>query len=122
MSLDILSTTRIIVKEQVNDWTEAITIASQPLLQEQIIEQGYVQAMIDSVNELGPYIVIAPEIAIAHARPNNDVHQVGLSLLKLNQHVAFCDRITTHLSFCIECHRQSFTLICITKFSNRTGR
>ncbi|MQH70553.1 PTS sugar transporter subunit IIA, partial [Pseudomonas aeruginosa] len=31
MSLDILSTTRIIVKEQVNDWTEAITIASQPL-------------------------------------------------------------------------------------------
>ena len=62
MSLDILSTTRIIVKEQVNDWTEAITIASQPLLQEQIIEQGYVQAMIDSVN-----------------------------LLKLNQHVAFCD-------------------------------
>lgn len=34
---------------------------------------------------------IAPEIAIAHARPNNDVHQVGLSLLKLNQHVAFCD-------------------------------
>lgn len=60
MSLDILSTTRIIVKEQVNDWTEAITIASQPLLQEQIIEQGYVQAMIDSVNELGPYIVIAP--------------------------------------------------------------
>lgn len=123
MSLDILSTTRIIVKEQVNDWTEAITIASQPLLQEQIIEQGYVQAMIDSVNELGPYIVIAPEIAIAHARPNNDVHQVGLSLLKLNQHVAFCDRRSLRIShFCIECHRQSFTLICITKFSNRTGR
>ena len=47
--------------------------------------------MIESVNELGPYIVIAPEIAIAHARPNNNVHQVGLSLLKLNQHVAFCD-------------------------------
>ncbi|ATY55996.1 TPA: PTS sugar transporter subunit IIA [Staphylococcus argenteus] len=91
MALDILSTKRIIVKEQVNNWNEAITIASQPLLQEQVIEQGYVEAMIESVNELGPYIVIAPEIAIAHARPNNNVHQVGLSLLKLNQHVAFCD-------------------------------
>ncbi len=69
MSLDILSTTRIIVKEQVNDWTEAITIASQPLLQEQIIEQGYVQAMIDSVNKLVDLVfVIAPEIAIAHAQ------------------------------------------------------
>lgn len=91
MALDILSTKRIIVKEQVNNWNEAITIASQPLLQEQVIEQGYVEAMIESVNELGPYIVIAPEIAIAHARPNNNVQQVGLSLLKLNQHVAFCD-------------------------------
>lgn len=91
MTLDILSTKRIIVKEQVNNWNEAITIASQPLLQEQVIEQSYVEAMIESVNELGPYIVIAPEIAIAHARPNNNVHQVGLSLLKLNQHVAFCD-------------------------------
>ena len=89
MALDILTTTRIIVKEQVNSWHEAITVASQPLLQEQVIEQGYVEAMIESVNELGPYIVIAPEIAIA--RPNNNVHQVGLSLLKLNQHVAFCD-------------------------------
>ncbi len=68
MSLDILSTTRIIVKEQVNDWTEAITIASRPFYGKgKTIEQGYVQAMIDSVNELGPYIVIAPEIAIAHA-------------------------------------------------------
>lgn len=91
MALDILTTTRIIVKEQVNSWHEAITVASQPLLQEQVIEQGYVEAMIESVNELGPYIVITPEIAIAHARPNNNVHQVGLSLLKLNQHVAFCD-------------------------------
>ena len=83
MALDILTTTRIIVKEQVNSWHEAITVASQPLLQEQVIEQGYVEAMIESVNELGPYIVIAPEIAIAHARPNNNVHQVGLSLLKV---------------------------------------
>ncbi|MFG6128711.1 PTS sugar transporter subunit IIA, partial [Staphylococcus aureus] len=53
-----------------------MTVASQPLLQEQVIEQCYVEAMIESVNELGPYIVIAPEIAIAHARPNNNVHQV----------------------------------------------
>ena len=63
MALDILTTTRIIVKEQVNSWHEAI-LASQPLLQEQVIEQGYVEAMIESVNELGPYIVIAPEIAM----------------------------------------------------------
>ncbi|WP_460909760.1 PTS sugar transporter subunit IIA, partial [Staphylococcus aureus] len=91
MALDILTTTRIIVKEQVNSWHEAITVASQHLLQEQVIEQGYVEAMIESVKEVRPYIVIAPEIAIAHTRPNNNVNHVGISQLKLNQHVAFCD-------------------------------
>ena len=37
--------------------------------------------MIESVHEFGPYIVIAPEIAIAHARPDHNVNEVGLSLL-----------------------------------------
>ncbi len=65
MSLDILSDNTHHRKRTSKSLHEkAITIASQPLLQEQIIEQGYVQAMIDSVNELGPYIVIAPEIAL----------------------------------------------------------
>ena len=35
--------------------------------------------------------MIAPEIAIAHARPNNNVKKIGLSLLKLNQHINFSE-------------------------------
>lgn len=91
MALDILTKDHIIVKDTVRNWMDAIKTAAKPLLEHQIIEQSYVDAMINSVHELGPYIVIAPEIAIAHARPNHDVHQVGLSLLKLNEQVQFCD-------------------------------
>ncbi|RIO58204.1 PTS sugar transporter subunit IIA, partial [Mammaliicoccus sciuri] len=68
-----------------------ITIAATPLLTQDYFESSYVTAMIDSVKELGPYIVIAPEIAIAHARPNDDVKHIGLSLLKLNQHINFSE-------------------------------
>lgn len=91
MSLDILTKDKVQVQDSVTDWSQAITEASKPLLDQDYIEEGYVDAMIDSVKEFGPYIVIAPEIAIAHARPENNVKKVGLSLLKLNQSVNFAE-------------------------------
>lgn len=91
MSLEILSTDKVQILDQVATWEQAITIAANPLLTQDYFEPSYVTAMIDSVKELGPYIVIAPEIAIAHARPNDDVMHIGLSLLKLNKHVNFSE-------------------------------
>lgn len=77
------------VKQEVRGWEEAIKLAAKPLLESQYISEGYVTAMIQNVKELGPYIVIAPDIAIAHARPENNVQKVGLSLLKLNKSINF---------------------------------
>lgn len=91
MSLEILTEDKINIEDQVSDWQIAIQQAAQPLLEQDYIEEGYIDAMINSVKELGPYIVIAPEIAIAHARPDENVHKVGLSLLKLNQHINFAE-------------------------------
>ncbi|MCG7339098.1 PTS sugar transporter subunit IIA [Staphylococcus sp. ACRSN] len=87
--MEILSLDKIQINEKVDSWEKAIDIAARPLLNQGYFETGYIDAMINSVKELGPYIVIAPEIAIAHARPSEDVKQVGLSLLKLNQHINF---------------------------------
>ncbi|PTG80438.1 PTS ascorbate transporter subunit IIA [Staphylococcus chromogenes] len=89
MTLDVLTKDKIIVKDQVDSWEEAIEFAAQPLLTQKYIEFSYIDSMIQSVKTLGPYIVIAPHVAIAHARPGNDVHQVGLSLLKLDEAINF---------------------------------
>lgn len=91
MSLEILSGDKVQIKEQVDNWEQGITLAAQPLLNQDYFEQSYITSMIDSVKKLGPYIVIAPEIAIAHARPNDEVNKIGLSLLKLNQHINFSE-------------------------------
>lgn len=91
MSLEILSADKVQIKEQVDNWEQGIALAAQPLLNQDYFEQSYITSMIDSVKKLGPYIVIAPEIAIAHARPNDEVNKIGLSLLKLNQHINFSD-------------------------------
>lgn len=88
---EIIREEHIVLKNHVTDWEESIQLASEPLLRDGYFSQNYVDAMINSVKEMGPYIVIAPEIAIAHARPDENVQQVGLSLLKLENHINFSE-------------------------------
>src|SRR5690606_12392845 len=49
----------------------------------------YTTEMIDSVVEKGPYIVIAPGFAFAHARPSPAVHRTGMSWVRLAHPVSF---------------------------------
>ena len=50
---------------------------------------GYTGEMLAVLDELGPYFVIAPGIAIAHARPSESVLSAGLSLAVLATPVEF---------------------------------
>ncbi len=63
-------------------WEDAIKKAAAPLLKNKSIEDKYVDAMINSVNENGPYINIGEGIALAHSRPENGVNKIAVSLLK----------------------------------------
>ncbi|RLQ96665.1 BglG family transcription antiterminator [Falsibacillus albus] len=89
---ELLTEETIQLKDQVTNWEEAIKVASQPLIDQQSIRQDYVAAMIDNVKELGPYIVIAPNIAIPHARPEAGVEQLGMSFLRLKEPVFFSEK------------------------------
>lgn len=70
-------------------WEEAIRIAATPLLQLHYIKEGYIEAMIQTVIDLGSYIVIAPNIAMPHARNDGDVLQNAFSILKLKEPINF---------------------------------
>ncbi|GBF75691.1 hypothetical protein PA598K_04113 [Paenibacillus sp. 598K] len=85
----LLTPERISVIRQAVDWRQAIHAAAQPLLQSGAIEPRYIEAMIRKVEEHGPYIVLAPGIAIAHARPEDGALRTAFSLLKLEEPVAF---------------------------------
>lgn len=71
------------------DWREAITAAGTLLEQAGAITADYTQAMIDSVEKNGPYIVVAPGFAFAHARPSAAVHRTALSWVRLAEPVSF---------------------------------
>lgn len=75
--------------ERVADWKEAIQIAGTPLLNEGAISQRYIEAIIRQKEEIGPYFVIAPRIAMPHARPEEGAKALGLSVVKLAEPVVF---------------------------------
>ncbi|MBU3749804.1 MAG: PTS sugar transporter [Mycobacterium sp.] len=70
-------------------WEEAVLAAGQLLERAGIAGPAYTGSMIDNVLTNGPYIVVAPGFAFAHARPSEAVHRTGMSWVRLDQPVAF---------------------------------
>lgn len=99
MLLELLTEKRIQVVESSNSWQESIELAGKPLLEDFSISKEYITKIIDQVNELGPYIVIMPDVALPHTRPEAGVHQTAMSLLKLNTPVVFPDHQEVRLLF-----------------------
>lgn len=68
---------------------EAIHAAGTLLLEAGKIEERYIEAMIKGFKDFGPYIVLAPSIAIPHARPEHGVIQQGMAIVRLKKPVVF---------------------------------
>jgi len=71
------------------DWRAAIRLAGSLLEDADTITADYTEAMVHSVEETGPYIVVAPGFAFAHARPSEAVKETSLSWLRLDEPVKF---------------------------------
>lgn len=77
------------LKVPAKDWEGAVRAAGELLVHTGRCEPRYIQAMIDAVHEIGPYMVLAPGLALAHARPQDGVIATGISLVTLAQPVEF---------------------------------
>lgn len=72
-----------------DDWRAAITASGDALVDAGATTPQYTTEMIDTVERLGPYIVIAPGLALAHSRPSPAVNHAGLSWVTLARPVEF---------------------------------
>ncbi|MFM5903837.1 MAG: PTS sugar transporter subunit IIA [Microbacteriaceae bacterium] len=71
------------------DAFSAITRAGDLLVASGRTSERYTAEMLEALTEFGPYFVIAPGLAIAHARPSESVFSTGLSLAVLREPIAF---------------------------------
>lgn len=72
-----------------SDWRDAISQAGALLENSGAITSEYTAAMITSVEDNGPYIVVAPGFAFAHARPSAAVKRTAISWVRLEKPIAF---------------------------------
>lgn len=79
----------ISIRATASNWKQAIELAGDALVTSQRTTTQYTEAMVQAFEELGPYMVIAPGIALAHARPSEAVLVTGLSLITLSEPVVF---------------------------------
>lgn len=85
----MISREAILIDNEAATADEAILAAGNALLASGACTAEYVQAMLSNYRELGPYFVIAPELAMPHARPEQGALRAQLSLVRLRQPVVF---------------------------------
>jgi PTS system ascorbate-specific IIA component len=87
-----------------DDWEDAIRQASDPLVGSGAIRGSYVDSMINSVKELGPYIVLMPGFALAHAAPSSEVLRTDISIAVFDSPVFFAsENDPVFVVMCLAC-------------------
>ncbi|WP_124059496.1 PTS sugar transporter subunit IIA [Vaginisenegalia massiliensis] len=86
------------VDQQPKTWQEAIQMSCRLLLEQGYITQDYVDEIISCVQEYGPYICIAPHVAMPHASENSQgVLGTGIAFTKFPEAVKFLDESTNEI-------------------------
>lgn len=98
---DSLTPDLIRLQVAVLDWEGAVRAAGELLVNSGKCTPAYVEAMISAVRELGPYMVIAPGLALAHARPEAGMLVVGLSLVTLSTPINFGSEVNDPVSLVV---------------------
>ena len=86
---ELIKLENIKVNVEANDWRDAIRKSGALLEENGSIKHDYIEDMIKSVEELGPYIVLMPGFALGHAAPSPSVLKNDLSLITLTNPVNF---------------------------------
>lgn len=79
----------VAVRVAAADWREAVTVTGDLLVSTGSTTPRYTEQMIAALERLGPYIVVAPGFALAHAQASDDVLRTGMSFVQLAEPVAF---------------------------------
>ena len=91
----------IIINEKNISWQEALEKSLKLLENKQYVTNHYLKTILKNVEDTGFYFIIAPEIALAHARPEDGVLKTGLALLKSSVKIPFGDHTDVQLVFAL---------------------
>lgn len=77
------------LQKSASSWEEALKILFTPLVQSKAIKEEYIDAIITRTNEIGPFYVIGPKLAMPHERGELGALKDAFTILTLNKEVEF---------------------------------
>jgi len=89
MLKDLINEKLIQTNVLAKDWKEAIRKSGAPLVENNKATENYVEAIIKSAEDNGPYMVITKYVALPHARPEDGALDVAISITTLKNPISF---------------------------------
>jgi len=72
-----------------DDWKDAIRKSCLKLVEDNSVNEAYIDEVINAAEEFGPYFVIAKGIAMPHCSSEGNVNNNAISITTLDEPVAF---------------------------------
>lgn len=85
----LIENNSIKLNQSAADWKAAIKIGTDLLERAGTIEPRYYDTIISNIEKMGPYIILAPGLAMPHARPEEGVIKTSFALVTLKEPVVF---------------------------------
>jgi mannitol/fructose-specific phosphotransferase system IIA component (Ntr-type) len=82
---------RIRLQVEADSWSQAVRESAELLLRDGCVTREYIGAIFASFETNGDYMIVMPEVVLAHARPECGAVETGISLVTLRRPVLFRD-------------------------------
>ena len=87
--MGLLKAENVQILESAMDWKDAIRKSTLPLEKDNFVTVDYKEGIIQNVETLGPYICIAPHVAMPHARPEQGALKTQIAVTLFRKEVTF---------------------------------
>ncbi|HAZ4959056.1 TPA: PTS ascorbate transporter subunit IIA [Escherichia coli] len=108
------------LQAEAETWQDAVKIGVDLLVAADVVEPRYYQAILDAVEQHGPYFVLAPGLAMPHGRPEEGVKKTGFALVTLKKPLEFnhedndpVDILITMAAVDANTHQEVGTILCV---------
>lgn len=85
----LLPAEKIKCRQTAADWESAVRLAGSILLDSGDVTQDFIESMIETVNNAGPYSVISKGVALVHSDVGRGVNYLSMSMITLKEPVCF---------------------------------
>lgn len=87
--MDFLKPENVRIIEQAKDWKDAIDLSTRPLIEQGYITENYTRRIVELTQEHGAYYIVAKDLALVHARPEDGVLHQQLAVTVIRRPVVF---------------------------------